>query len=120
MQDRTIDNALIALAKLGGDQAIAAKLLLDMRGVDYSARTAYRPMKRRKSRQLVLDRLAQGPCTIGDVAEAFAQEIGGVTKDHTWHRAYMALKRLEKVGRVVQDFGPEGCLWRVAPVKGQP
>ena len=35
-------------------------------------------------------------------------------------RVRHALQREQKVGRVVQDFGPDGCLWRVAPVKGQP
>jgi len=29
-------------------------------------------------------------------------------------RARDALQREQKVGRVVQDDGPDGCLWRVA------
>lgn len=30
-------------------------------------------------------------------------------------RVRHALQREQKVGRVVQDFGPDGCLWRLAP-----
>jgi hypothetical protein len=36
MQDRTINNALLALAKQGGSQAKLAEVLLMMRGVEWS------------------------------------------------------------------------------------
>ncbi|MFD1157015.1 hypothetical protein [Roseovarius aestuarii] len=34
-------------------------------------------------------------------------------------RVRHAIQRAQKDGHVVQDFGPDGCLWKLAP-KGQP
>jgi hypothetical protein len=33
------------------------------------------------------------------------------------NRCYQALVKLKSNGHVVQDFGPDGCLWRLAPLR---
>ena len=50
MQDRTIDNALLALRKQGGSQGKIAEALLDMRGV--SLPNVYPTKQMRRGRHL--------------------------------------------------------------------
>lgn len=61
--------------------------------------------------------LKNGPADDETLAAAII-ETKGWDKDAIWpdvlKRVRDALQRDQKVGRVVQDFGPDGCLWRVA------
>lgn len=110
MQDRTINNALLALVRAGGDQAIAAEIILVMRGVDLPTRIQDRPLSRGQCRRIILGCL---PCTTAQAGEAIQAYVGGVTRRAANNRAYQALLRLEVAGVVVRDFGPDGCLWRI-------
>ena len=92
MQDRTINNALLALYRAGGEQAELAKPLLAHRGVPIPARIHDRPLSRGKCRRLMLAIL---PCTTSEAADAVQAALPGVSRRSANQRAYMALKRLE-------------------------
>ena len=83
---------------------------MTLRGVDRPQRMHDRPLSRGKCRRIVLAAL---PCTTSDVAEVIQAELVGVSRKSAVQRAYMALCRLRDSGHVVQDFGTDGCLWRV-------
>ncbi|AGI68911.1 hypothetical protein OAN307_c34170 [Octadecabacter antarcticus 307] len=57
--------------------------------------------------------MAMLPCTTSDVADVIQAELVGVSRKSAVQRAYIALCRLWDSGHVVQDFGPDGCLWRI-------
>jgi len=115
MQDKTINNALLALHKLGGDQAKVAAQLIHMRGVELPKR-AYQvqPMKRGECRRLMLAELQFGPKTTSQLADAVQLVRPDITRRSANHRAYIALWRMKEIGLVVQDIGPDGCLWGLA------
>ena len=63
MQDRTIDNALLALHKAGGEQADLARLTLRLRGIE-PPRLVSRcsdPFRRNHMRAAILEALRDGP-----------------------------------------------------------
>lgn len=110
MQDKTINNALIALAKQGGSQAKLADVLLDMRGVEWNGWVQDNPFKRGGTKRIVMDALRGGPQTswqLGEAIRALRPEIG---PDAAYNRAYQALKRLKDKGLVRRD----GRLWGLA------
>ena len=108
MQDKTINNALLALWRTG-EAREHVEALMALRGVDKPKRMHDRPLSRGKSRQIVLGCL---PCTTAQAGEAIQAQLGGITRRAANNRAYQALLRLEAKGVVVRDFGLDGCLWR--------
>lgn len=54
------------------------------------------------------------PSTTSVVADATQIELPDITRKGAVNRAYQALLRLDAKGMVVQGFGPDGCLWRLA------
>lgn len=64
------------------------------------------------------DRLREGPADDETIAAWIIERKGWDADDalraDVLKRARDALQREQKVGRVVQDFGPKGCLWRLA------
>lgn len=111
MQDRTINNALIAVYRAGGEQAKIAAQLMAMRGVPIPARLHDRPLSRGKCRSLVLAALKDGPKTASQIGALLGSHVPGVTARGAANRAYQALLRLEAAGKVERD----GRLWRLAP-----
>lgn len=114
MQDRTINNALIAIRKAGGMQAKLAEVLLDMRGVEWSGYAQDKPFKRGEAKRIVLAELKAGPLTNKVLGQAIRKARPDITPRTAANRSYQALLRLEEAGRVVRDLGPDGCLWRLA------
>lgn len=110
MQDKTINNALLALYR-SGEAREHVEALMMLRGVDKPQRIHDRPLSRGRCKRIVLSLL---PCATSDVANVIQSELDGVSRKSAVHRAYMALCRLRDSGRVVQDFGPDGCFWRVS------
>ena len=106
MQDRTINNALIALRKQGGPQGAIAEGLLLMRGVPLPRILPYKQSSRRQTVWLVLDVLQDGPKTCPEICDLiqFPQDC---PRRYALHRVYMALRRLEGRGRVRR----EGRVW---------
>jgi len=111
MQNRTIDNSLLALRQQGGHQGKLAEVLLEMRGVDLPYVYQFEPAKRGDMKRLCLAALGEGPKTTAQVRDILMMEKPELTRKSANHRAYQALSRLEAQGRVVRDGG---CLWRVA------
>jgi len=69
MQDKTIDNALLALRKQGGSQGKLADVLLDMRGVKAPGYYQRQPARRGQASRFVLDALKGGPKTCPEIAD---------------------------------------------------
>jgi hypothetical protein len=69
-----------------------------------------RPLVRGKCKRLALSLL---PRTTSVVVDAIQRELPDISSKSAVNRAYQALLRLEAIGGVVQDFGPDGSLWRL-------
>ena len=73
---------------------------------------------RNELKLLTRERLRDGPADDETIAAYIIERKGWDADDalraDVLKRARDALQREQKVGRVVQDFGPDGCLWRVA------
>ena len=73
---------------------------------------------RNELKLLTRERLRDGPADDETIAtwiiERKGWNAGDVLRADVLKQARDALQRERKVGRVVQDFGPEGCLWRLA------
>lgn len=111
MQDRTINNALRALCKAGGEQGDLAGRLLVMRGVDMPNPARDRPLQKGGCRRLMLDALRNGPQTTAELALVVQGAVPGISSRRAYHRAYMALYRLREAGLV----GRDGRVWKLAP-----
>lgn len=103
MQDRTINNALLALYRAGeGLEHVEA--LMAMRGVEKPIRMLDRPLSRGKCKRLALSLL---PCTSSKIADAIQEAVPGISRKSACQRAYMTLTRLENRGMVRR----EGRVW---------
>ena len=110
MQDKTINNALIALAKQGGSQAKLADVLLDMRGVEALPYVfQFKPAKRGDMKRLCIAALREGPKTTRQVGDILMMEKPELTRRSANHRAYTALARLVAGGKAIRDGG----VWRL-------
>ena len=107
MQDRTINNALLALAKQGGAQGRIADGLLVMRGVKWSGVYHQDPLVRGKTRALIARELECAPKSSGQLTDALQAQAPGIGRRSAYNRVYQALLRLEQAGKVCRD-GPDG------------
>ena len=87
---------------------------------DIAPRTKYKQMFGRNELKLtILDTLRQGPADDETIAKLIIERKGWDVDDDLWadvlKRTRDAIQRAQKAGYVVQDFGPDGCLWRVNP-----
>lgn len=73
---------------------------------------------RNELKLLTRERLREGPADDETIAAWIIERKGWDADDalraDVLKRARDALQREQKVGRVAQDFGPDGCLWRLA------
>ena len=107
MQDKTIDNGLRAIWRIGGEQADLAERLLILRDAKLPKFRRDRPLNKGGCRKIVLGMLADGPITSSQVADRLQELLGGIGRRSAINRAYMCLLRLERNGVVVR----EGRLW---------
>jgi hypothetical protein len=113
MQDRTIDNALIALHKAGGEQADLARQLLRMRGIE-PPRLVSRcddPFRRNHMRGAILEALIDGPKTGPEIVWHVMRYRDGWTFKDAQRRVSTALTKM-KLTAIVRR---EGRVWRLAP-----
>ena len=126
MQDKSIDGALLALRKQiirGDSEGLShVEALLALREVHMPAvLPAKREDAARKGHMAIWVMLRYGTarCRLG------ALPFRGVVEHVAVHRPELALAavrsrtgqalyKLKRKGHVVQDFGPDGCLWRLA------
>ena len=111
MQDRTIDNALLALRKQGGTQGKLAEVLLDMRGVSVPVYYQDQPLGKNGTKRIILDRLREGPQSTPTLADAVQKARPHIGRRAAYNRAYHALLRMEEKELVVR----EGRVWKLAP-----
>lgn len=113
MQNKTIDNAIRALCKAGGEQGELAGRLLVMRGIDLPEPSRYpkNAARHRETRQLVLAALRDGPKSASDIGAVIRAQKPELTMRAANNRAYMALYRLREAGLVERD----GLAWKLAP-----
>ena len=98
-----IDRALVLCGYEGDPKGIAP-------------RGKYKQLFGRNELKLITrDRLREGPADDETIAAWIIERKGWDADDalraDVLKRARDALQREQKVGRVVQDFGPDGCLW---------
>jgi hypothetical protein len=120
MQDKTIDNALLALRKqiIRGDGKghDHVEALLVLRGVDMPrVQPAKRKDVARKGHmsKLVLEALRGSPMTTIEVAGHVARYRSELTPEDAKKRTALCLTKLKARGMVAHDFGPGGFLWRL-------
>jgi len=109
MQDKTIDNALLALRKQGGHQGSLAEVLLEMRGVPLPMIFQIRANKRGEVARLCMAALKEGPKTAGEVTDLLIAQKPHLRRRSAYHRVYTSLLRLVDRGKV----GRDGKLWYV-------
>ena len=109
MQDRTIDNALLALHKAGGEQADLARQLLRMRGIE-PPRLVSRcsnPFRRNQMRRAILEALRDGPQTGPEIVRHVMRYRDGWTFKDAQRRVSTALTKMKLAGLVRRD----GWVW---------
>ncbi|WP_136634948.1 hypothetical protein [Pseudooceanicola onchidii] len=111
MQDKTINNALLALRKQiireGGDGLDHVEALLAMRGVDMP-RVLIATARRGEMGRMVLDALRDGPKTRAQLVEYIGALRPDVPTDRLYWRVDGALSKLR--GKI--EGGP---VWRLTP-----
>ena len=107
MQDRTIDNALLALRKQGGEVQELAERLLALRGVDHLPRIIPSPARRGDMQRMVLDALRDGPKTRRELVDYLAGLRPDAPPDRLYWRTDAALSKLRMAGQVRR----EGRVW---------
>jgi hypothetical protein len=114
MQDKTINNALIALAKQGGPQGSIAEGLLLLRDVPLPIITQDRPLTRGGTRKLILRALQEGPCTASCIGSLIQKRVTGISNRAAYNRGYQALLRLEGRGLVQKRDEWPRAVWLLA------
>lgn len=111
MQDRTIDNALLALRKQGGEAQELAERLLAIRGVSHLPRIIESPARRGDMKRMILEALRDGPKTRKDLVAYVAERRTDAPSDRLYWRVDAALSKLRTGGLV----GRDGRVWKLAP-----
>jgi hypothetical protein len=122
MQDKSIDGALLALRKQivrGDGEGLAhVEALLVLRGVHMPA---VLPAKRKDVARRghmaiwVMRALRVGPLPFRAVVAYVAMQRPELGIEAVRSRTGQAPYKLKYSGHVAQYFGPDGCLWRLAP-----
>lgn len=107
MQDRTINNALLALRKQDGEARELAERLLAMRGVTHWPRIIKNPAGRGEMKRMVLGALRDGSKTRRELVAYVAERRADAPPDRLYWRVDAALSRLRMAGLV----GREGRVW---------
>ena len=111
MQDKTINNALLALHKAGGEQANLARQLLRMRGIE-PPRLVSRcsdPFRRYQMRAAILEALQDGPRTGPEIVRHVMQHQDGWGYKDAQRRVSTALTKMKQLGLVRR----EGRVWNL-------
>ena len=113
MQDCTINNALLALRRDGGEVQKLAERLLAMRGVNYLPRILaprrFRAARRGVMPAIVLDALRDGPKTLPEVTAWVHAARPELDHQAAYTRSALMLSRLKRQGLVRR----EGRVWGV-------
>ena len=108
MQNKTINNALLALRRDGGKPQELAERLLALRGVNHLPRIIRHPAKRGEMRRMVLEALRDGPMTRRALVAHLAPLRPEVPLEQLYWRTDTTLSKLRMAGLVRR----EGRVWR--------
>ena len=111
MQDRTINNALLALRRDGGEAQVLAERLLAMRGVNYLPRMIQRPAKRGQMKRMILGALSDHPMKRKQMMAHLGPLRPELTPEQLYRRTDTALWRLYVAGLVLLEAG----VWSLTP-----
>ncbi|WP_375172601.1 hypothetical protein [Pseudooceanicola sp.] len=118
MQDKTINNALLALRKQiireGGEGLDHVEALLALRGVDMPRVLPAKRSdvaRRGQARQVIIDALRASPMSLRDLSVRVAQVRPELTPKTAYKRTSVTLAKLKEMGWVDRD----GPVWRLAP-----
>lgn len=107
MQDKTIDNALLALRREGGEVQLLAERLLAMRGVDHLPKMIEKPARRGEMQRLIISALKDGPKTRKELSAFIEAARPDIPPDRAYWRTDAALSKLRSKGVVRR----EGRVW---------
>lgn len=110
MQDKTINNALLALRREGGEVQKLAEQLLTLRGEDHLPRIIRHPAKRGEMRRMVLEALRDTPMTRRALVAHLAPLRPEVPLERLYWRTDTTLSKLRIAGLVRR----EGRVWALA------
>ena len=108
MQDKTINNALLALRREGGEVQKLAEQLLTLRGEDHLPRIIRHSAKRGEMRRMVLEALRDTPMTRRALVAHLAPLRPEVPLERLYWRTDTTLSKLRIAGLVRR----EGRVWR--------
>ena len=111
MQDRTINNALLALHRqislAQGDGLEHVEALMRLRSLRRPKCYQTQPLRRGGTQAIVLAALATGPKTNTELGAAIRRVRPDLTRKAAANRSYQALLRMEGTGLVLR----EGRVW---------
>lgn len=120
MQDKSINNALLALRKqiirCGLDGLPEVEALCRLRGVRMARVMPAKcntTARRGHMAFMVTEALRACHMTRKQLVEYIAPLRPDVPPERVYWRVDAALSKLRMNGRVVRDFGADGCLWRL-------
>ena len=103
MQDRTINNALLALRRQGGEARELAERLLAMRGVECLPRMIPKPARRGEMQRLVLEAIKSGRTARAQIVAFVAERRPEAPPDRLYWRVDAALAKLRKKGLLTEE-----------------
>lgn len=98
MQERTINNALLALRRQGGEAQELAERLLALRGVEGLPRMIQKPARRGEMQRLVLEAIRGGHSARAQIVAYVAERRPDAPPDRLYWRVDAALAKLRKKG----------------------
>lgn len=114
MQDRTINNALLLLRKLGGTQGRLAEVLSEIRQVQWTGWCQNTPIRRGLVKNFVIAELQGVESNTLALPTALAKIHPDLTPISARNRVYQALRRLEDRSLVERLVVDGKLLWRLS------
>ena len=110
MQDRNLNNALLALERDDGIRSNLARAVLMIRELRIPDVRQLRRLRRGHTRRMVLAMLETGPKTTRQIAVHIHKTHPDMTDKSAYNRAYQCLHKLREIDAVAHG----GRFWRVA------
>ncbi|MDB4019387.1 hypothetical protein N9491_02110 [Planktomarina temperata] len=107
MQDRNLNNALLALERDDGIRGNLARALFMIRELRIPDVRQLRRLRRGHTRRMVLAMLETGPKTTRQIADHIHKTHPDMTDKSAYNRAYQCLNKLREIEAVMYY----GCLW---------
>ena len=103
MQDRNLNNALLALERDDGIRGNLARALFMIRELRIPDLSQLRRLRRGHTRRMVLAMLETGPKTTRQIADHIHKKHHDMTDKSAYNRAYQCLHKLREIDAVTHD-----------------